>query len=219
MFDIIRFPTMDDSPPKPIRKFWFHVYYMTNAINTFCCRRFDFFCMQISYDGRQSCKTHTRIQTSCLLHDKCDQCFLLPSLWLLTLEDSLRWTTVLQSSYENSDFMFVIWQIGSILSIVFTLTFNASRLPTMDDSPAKHIRKFRFHVYSMTNAINTFCCRCFDFFCMQISYDGRQSCKTHTKIQISCSLHDKCDQYFLLPSLWLLTLEDSLRWTTILRST
>ena len=105
---IRRCPAMDDSPTKSTGKFRCHVCYMTNAINTFCCRCFDFFCMQISYDGRQSCKTHTRIQTSCLLHDKCDQCFLLPSLWLLTLEDSLRWTTVLQSSYENSDFMFVI---------------------------------------------------------------------------------------------------------------
>ena len=66
---IRRCPAMDDSPTKSTGKFRCHVCYMTNAINTFCCRRFDFLCMQISYDGRQSCKTHTRIQISCLLHD------------------------------------------------------------------------------------------------------------------------------------------------------
>ena len=105
---IRRCPAMDDSPTKSTGKFRCHVCYMTNAINTFCCRRFDFLCMQISYDGRQSYKIHRQLQISCLLYDKLVHYFLLPSLWLLTLKDSLRWTTVLQSPYENSEFMFVI---------------------------------------------------------------------------------------------------------------
>ena len=64
--------------------------------------------------------------------------------------DFLRWTTVLQNAYENSDFMFIIHQIRPILSVVVTLIFDVSRFPVMDDSPAKPIRKFRFQVCCMS---------------------------------------------------------------------
>ena len=216
--DFKRFPTVDDSPAIPIRKFRVHVCYMTNWINTCYCLHFDVWYYQIPYDGRQSCNSHTKIQIPCLLYDKLDQYFLLPSLWLLTLKDSPRWTTVLQSPYENSEFMFVIWQIRSILSIAVTLVVDCKRFPTMDDIPAIPIWKFRFHICYMTNWINTFYCLHFDVWYYQIPYDGRQSSKTHTKILISCLLYDKCDQYFLLSPLRFFLYADFLRWTTVLQN-
>ena len=147
-----------------------------------CCDNLDFddvWYDQIPYDGRRSRNPHTKIHISCLLYDKLVRNFLLPSLWLLTLKDSLQWTTVLQSPYENPDFMFVKWQIGSILYIAVTLVVDFKRFPTMDDSPAilirkfgfriysmtKPIGKFRFHVNDITNAINTFYCLHFDVWC------------------------------------------------------
>ena len=51
----------------------------------------------------------------------------------------------------------------SILSNAVTLTFDVSGFPTMDDNPAKPVRKFRLHAYYMTNWIESFYCLHFDF--------------------------------------------------------